>query len=47
MSRALDVSVDADAQLYLMAQELQKSVSKGAAKPQYEEKSAKPTEEII
>ena len=47
MNRALDVSVEADAQLYLMAQELQKSVSKGQAKPKYEEKSAKPTEEII
>ena len=46
-NRALDVSVEADTQLYLMAQELQKSVSKGQAKPKYEEKTAKPTEEII
>tara|TARA_R110001592_G_scaffold252385_1_gene515092 strand:- start:3938 stop:4714 length:777 start_codon:yes stop_codon:yes gene_type:complete len=46
-NRALDVSVEADTQLYLMAQELQKSVSKGQAKPKYEAKSAKPTEEII
>jgi len=46
-NRALDVSVEADTQLYLMAQELQKSVSKGQAKPKYEEKNAKPTEEII
>ena len=46
-NRALDVSVESDTQLYLMAQELQKSVSKGQAKPKYEEKSAKPTEEII
>jgi|TARA_R100000541_G_scaffold48640_1_gene55724 hypothetical protein len=45
--RALDVSVETDTQLYLMAQEFQKSVSKGQAKPKYEEKSAKPTEEII
>ena len=46
-NRALDVSVESDTQLYLMAQELQKSVSKGQAKPKYEEKIAKPTEEII
>ena len=41
MNRALDISKKEDADLYLMAQEFQKSVSKGSAKPEYE-KSDKP-----
>jgi len=41
MKRALDISKKEDADLYLMAQEFQKTVSKGAAKPEYE-KSNKP-----
>jgi hypothetical protein len=46
MARALDVSNKEDANLYLMAQEFQNSVSKGQAKPEYE-KSDKPKAEDI
>ena len=47
MSRALDVAKKEDADLYLMAQELQKSVSKGAAKPEYEKSNKPQTEDIV
>ena len=47
MSRALDVAKKEDADLYLMAQELQKSVSKGAAKPEYEKSKKPQTEDIV
>ena len=41
--RVLDVSKKEDANLYIEAQKLQQSVSKGAAKPQYE-KSEQPSQ---
>ena len=47
MARALDVSKKQDADLYLMAQELQKSVAKGVAKPEYEKNNKPQTEDII
>jgi hypothetical protein len=47
MNRALDVSKKEDADLYLMAQEFQKSVSKGSAKPEYEKSDKPKTEDII
>tara|TARA_R110000824_G_scaffold391602_2_gene589495 strand:+ start:154 stop:933 length:780 start_codon:yes stop_codon:yes gene_type:complete len=47
MVRALDVSKKEDADLYLMAQEFQKSVSKGSAKPEYEKSNKPKTEDII
>jgi len=47
MARALDVSKKEDADLYLMAQEFQKSVSKGAAKPEYEKNDKPQTEDIV
>ena len=37
--RDLDINDKTDADLYLMAQELQKTVSKGQAKPKYEQKA--------
>mgnify|MGYP001035818109 FL=1 len=47
MNRALDVSKKEDADLYMMAQELQKTVSKGAAKPEYEKNNKPQTEDIV
>jgi len=47
MARALDVSKKEDADLYLMAQEFQKSVSKGSAKPEYEKSDKPQTEDIV
>ena len=47
MARALDVSKKEDADLYMMAQELQKTVSKGAAKPEYEKNNKPQTEDIV
>jgi len=47
MVRALDVSKKEDTDLYLMAQEFQKSVSKGSAKPEYEKSNKPKTEDII
>jgi len=47
MARALDVSKKEDADLYLMAQEFQKSVSKGIAKPEYEKSDKPQTEDIV
>jgi len=47
MVRALDVSKKEDADLYVLAQEFQKSVSKGSAKPEYEKSDKPKTEEII
>jgi len=49
MVRALDVSQKIDADLYLMAQEFQKSVSKGAATPEYEksDKTKTKVEDIV
>ena len=47
MLRALDVNVKADADLYLMAQELQKTVAKGSIKPEYETNNKPQTEDII
>jgi hypothetical protein len=47
MARALDVSKKEDADLYLMAQEFQKSVSKGAAKPEYEKSNKSQSEDIV
>ena len=44
--RMLDVSKKADADLYVAAQELQKTVAKGSTKPQYEKANAK-TEDIV
>ena len=42
----LDTSKSEDADLYMAAQELQKTVAKGTAKPQYEKANAK-TEDIV
>jgi hypothetical protein len=39
--RNLDVAEKADAEIYEVAQQLQKTVSKGSAKPQYEKAQAK------
>jgi hypothetical protein len=47
MKAALDVSNEKDAQLYIMAQELQKSVSKGATKPKYENAEKKVEQNIV
>jgi hypothetical protein len=47
MARALDVAKKEDADLYLMAQELQKTVSKGSVKPEYEKSNQPKTEDII
>ena len=47
MARALDVSKKEDANLYLMAQEFQKSVSKGQAKPEYEKSNKPQTADIV
>jgi len=47
MVRALDVAKKEDADLYLMAQELQKTVSKGSVKPEYEKSNQPKTEDII
>ena len=47
MNRALDVSKKQDADLYLMAQEFQKAVSKGSAKLEYEKSDKPKTEDII
>ena len=47
MNRALDVSKKEDADLYVMAQELQKTVSKGSVKPEYEKKVESKTEDIV
>ena len=47
MARALDVAKKEDADLYLMAQELQKSVAKGAAKPEYEKNNKPKTQDIV
>jgi hypothetical protein len=47
MNRSLDVSKKEDADLYMMAQELQKTVSKGAAKPEYEKNNKPQTEDIV
>ena len=47
MNRALDVSNKEDADLYVMAQELQKTVSKGSAKPEYEKSNKPQTEDIV
>ena len=47
MARALDVSKKEDADLYLMAQEFQKSVSKGQAKPEYEKSNKPQTADIV
>jgi hypothetical protein len=47
MLRALDVAKKEDADLYLMAQELQKTVSKGAVKPEYEKSNKPQTEDIV
>jgi hypothetical protein len=45
--RNIDVSKKEDADLYLMAQELQKTVAKGSVKPKYENKSTTKVEEIV
>jgi hypothetical protein len=47
MARALDVSKKEDADLYLMAQELQKTVAKGSVKPEYEKNNKPKTEDIV
>ena len=47
MARALDVSQKEDADLYLMAQEFQKSVAKGSAKPEYEKSDKPKTQDIV
>tara|TARA_R100000005_G_scaffold84813_2_gene53026 strand:- start:76 stop:558 length:483 start_codon:yes stop_codon:yes gene_type:complete len=47
MARALDVAQKTDADLYLMAQEFQKSVSKGQAKPEYEKGEKSKTADIV
>jgi hypothetical protein len=47
MARALDISKKEDADLYLMAQEFQKSVSKGQAKPEYEKSNKPQTADIV
>jgi len=47
MNRSLDVSNKEDADLYVMAQELQKTVSKGSAKPEYEKSNKPQTEDIV
>ena len=47
MVRALDVSQKIDADLYLMAQEFQKTVSKGAATPEYEKNDKAKVEDIV
>ena len=47
MARALDTNEKADADLYLMAQELQKTVSKGSVKPEYEKNNKPKTEDIV
>jgi len=47
MARALDVSQKEDADLYLMAQEFQKSVAKGSAKPEYEKSDKPQTQDIV
>ena len=47
MARSLDVNKKQDADLYLMAKELQKTVSKGVVKPEYEKSNGPKTEDII
>ena len=47
MARALDIAQKEDADLYLMAQEFQKSVSKGQAKPEYEKSNKPRTADIV
>jgi len=46
IARNLDVSKKEDADVYLIAQELQKSVAKGSAKPKYE-KNNQSTQDIV
>ena len=47
MARALDIAQKEDADLYLMAQEFQKSVSKGQAQPEYEKSEKSKTADIV
>ena len=48
MVRHIDVSKKQDADLYLMAQELQKTVAKGSVQPKYEKQTTvKKTEQIV
>jgi len=47
MARALDIAQKEDTDLYLMAQEFQKSVSKGQTKPEYEKSEKSKTADIV